>query len=61
MKDKKMKALRLMSTKEFLLVETESLIDQKNHIVVIEWAEKYKPLREKMQAMIEKHYDPISD
>lgn len=56
-----MKALRLSSTREFLIVEAESLIDQKKHVIVVEWAEKHKPLREKMQTLIEKHYDPISD
>lgn len=61
MKDKNMKALRLVSTQEFLMVEAESLVDQKKHVIVIEWDAKHKPLREKMQAMIEKHYDPISD
>ena len=61
MKDKNMKALRLSSTREFLIVEAESLIDQKKHVIVVEWAEKHKPLREKMQTLIEKHYDPISD
>ena len=61
MQDKNMKALRLCSTAEFLLVEAECTIDQKKHILVIEWAEKYKPLGEKMQKIIEEIYDPISD